>query len=103
MKRDPRDDWPDDLAGSVTFCAEEGYGVSITGEYRKKTITDRLVAVLRERERVGHKTYNKPLWGNEKTLLEWLYEARDEVADHFQYLEAAISVLEKELKEERDG
>ena len=93
MKRDP------EYAGTGTFCAEEGYGVSITGEYREKTITDEVVDVIREREKVGYKTYKKPLRGDAKSLIEWLYEARDECADQLQYLVAAISVLEKELNE----
>ena len=102
MKRDPTDPGGEYIIKgnkvySEDFCAQEGITCSITGEVRDKTITDLVVEVIREREKVGYKTYNKPLLGEDKTMIEWLKEARDECADQLQYLVAAISVLEKEL------
>ena len=89
---------PADLAGSVTFCAEEGYGVSITGENQpRKTITDEVVEIIRQREHKGYRTYRKPLIGDDKTLVAWLTDAIEECADQLQYLVAARSVLKKEL------
>ena len=88
-----------DLAGSVTFCAEEGYGVSITGEYRKKTVADILVDMVREREKAGFKTYGKPLFHDAKSCLEWLDEAIEEDIDRTKYLIAAREQLERIIKD----
>ena len=122
MKRNPRD--PEgqyaiqDKTFSEDFCASEGYvgqinqltnepmdveyhgyGVSITGEYqKKKSITDEVVEIIRERERVGYRNYKKPLMGDDKTLVEWLTDAIEECADQLQYLVAARDVIKKELQ-----
>ena len=93
MKRDP------EHAGTASFCAEEGYGVSITGEYRKKTVTDRVVELVRERERVGYLTYNKPMFSSAKTCLEWMDEAIAEKLDEIQYFVAARAELERIIKD----
>lgn len=61
-----------------------------------ETITDKAIKLLREREEAGYETYNKALWGDEKTAIEWLTEAIEECADQLQYLLAVKYQLERE-------
>ena len=85
MKRDSTD--------TASFCAEEGYGVSITGECRKKNITDLVVDDIREREKVGYKKYGKALLPHDgRDSMQDLYE---ELLDAAQYI--------KKVMEERDS
>ena len=84
MKTDPTD----------SYCAEEGYGVSITGEYRKKNITDKVIDDLRERERVGFKKYGKELLPHDgRDSMQDLYE---ELLDAAQYIKKAMEERDSE-------
>ena len=98
MKRDPT--YPggeyiikDNKVYQEDFCAQEGLTCSITGEYREKTITDLVVADIREREAVGHKKYGKPLLPN---------DGRDSMQDLYEELLDAAQYIRK-FMEERNG
>jgi hypothetical protein len=90
-KRDPTDPGGE-YAGHSPFCAEEGYGVSITGESRKKNITDLVVDDLRERSRKGFEKYGKALLP---------HDGRDSLQDFYEELLDAAQYVKK-FMEERD-
>ena len=76
-----------------SYCAEEGWICSITGEVREKNITDMVIEDIREREKKGFKKYGKALLPNDgRDSMQDLYE---ELLDAAQYI--------KKCMEERDS
>ena len=67
------------------------------------TIFDEVIADLRERDKLGEKSYGGPLFADKHTALQWAKEAYAEDLDRCIYQKGLILMLEKELAAERDG
>ena len=109
-KRNPKG--PDGPYDDQGFCAEEwlptyytskedyseytaGYGVVITPPPpNQKTITDMVIEDLRGREKVGHKTYGKPLLP---------HDGRDSMKDLYEELLDAAQYIRKVIEERDNG
>ena len=97
MKRNPHDPegeyqrerYPLNTPVDDVFCAEECPPMPCT----TFTITDRVVQVIRQRERKGQETYGQPLLAGDGR--DTLQDAIEEAADLLQYL--------VKLKVERGG
>ena len=114
-KRDPYD--PDgeyegrNCTREDCFCSQEGYfmietqdepiSADITtlgddtcaGEFKRETVTQQAIALILEREKMGTRTYGKPLFADAKSFIAWADDAIDEAADQLQYLIAMREAL----------
>ena len=61
------------------------------------TIFDHVIADLKERDKLGEKSYGGPMLADKRTLLGWMKEAYAEDLDRCTYMKAAILKLEHEL------
>ena len=92
------------------YCAEEGAIPPKDAPFLPeipKTVTQHVHDLLLQRERKGWSTYNRPLFHDYATALEWFKEALEERADGLQYMMAAYldlrDLLERESKSGKEG
>ena len=77
------------ISADITTLGDD----TCAGEFKRETVTQQAIALILEREKMGTRTYGKPLFADAKSFLAWADDAIDEAADQLQYLIAMREAL----------
>jgi len=78
-----------EVSADITTLGDD----TCAGEFARETVTQQAIALILEREKMGTRTYGKPLFADAKSFLAWADDAIDEAADQLQYLIAMREAL----------